>query len=55
MNNTDILKILDKTSAFDLYRLQVAIAREIKDPKRIARIKKKLSLGMNLSYFLPYQ
>src|SRR6056297_1503517 len=53
MEYTKILNALNEASTFDLYRLQIAIAREIDNPQRIIKIKKSLRLGMETSYFCP--
>ena len=51
MNYSDILHALDKASAFDLYRLQMAIDNMIDDPKRIIEIKMALRLGQQIEHY----
>jgi len=51
MDYTHLLNALNKATAFDLYRLHVAIGNELENPKRILNIKQKLRIGMELSYF----
>lgn len=51
MNFTHIIDEMNKASLFDLYRLNVAINKELSNPDRINAIKKKLYLGMRLTYF----
>jgi hypothetical protein len=51
MDYTQVLNELSKSTSFDLNRLRVAISKELENPKRIASIKKKLRIGMELSYF----
>ncbi len=51
MDYTRLLNELNKASAFELYRLHVAIGNELENVKRILSIKQKLRIGMELSYF----
>jgi hypothetical protein len=51
MNYTHLLSELNKATAFDLYRLSVAIGRELDNPQRTLAIKRKLHVGMEVSYF----
>ena len=51
MDYTHLLNELNKATSFDLYRLHVAIGNELENPERILSIKKKLRIGMELSYF----
>ena len=51
MDYTLLINELNKASSFDLYRLFVAIDKELRNPKRINLIKHRLVLGMELSYF----
>lgn len=51
MNYTDLLTELNKASLFDLFRLNVAIDRELENPHRLIAIKKRLNVGMHISYF----
>jgi len=51
MNFDLIVSQLDQATAFDLYRLQAAIARLMEDPQRLDAIKRCLRPGMEVSYF----
>lgn len=51
MDYTHLLSELNKASAFDLYRLHVAIGKELENSKRISSIKQALRIGMELTYF----
>ena len=51
MNYSDIIKALEQASAFDLYRLTVAIDTMIDDPQRILAIKMALRLGQEIEYY----
>jgi hypothetical protein len=51
VNFSEIVKMLDTASTFDLYRLNVAIQRMLDDPKRIAAIKRELRVGQEIEYF----
>lgn len=51
MDYTHLLNELNKANAFDLYRLYVAIGRELDNPQRILAIKRKLHIGMEVTYF----
>jgi hypothetical protein len=42
---------LNDASLFDLYRLRVAIRKELENPKRIEEVKKMISKGDVISYF----
>jgi hypothetical protein len=46
-----VLGELNKASTFDLYRLQAAIGKLLSDPQRLQAIKRRLSAGMQISYF----
>lgn len=48
---TTLVKELEKASAFDLYRLQIAIDNELDKPERINRIKNRVTEGMQVSFF----
>jgi hypothetical protein len=48
---TELLNQLQQASLFDLYRLSVAIDRELENPQQINAVKRKLRLGMELYYF----
>ena len=51
MDYTLLINELNKASAFDLYRLFVAIDKELRNPIRINLIKQQLIIGMELTYF----
>jgi len=51
MNYSEILLALDKASAFDLYRLQMAIDNMIDEPKRMIEIKMALRLGQEIEHY----
>ncbi len=51
MDYTHLLNELNNATTFDLYRLYCAIGNELEKPNRIISIKKKLRIGMELSYF----
>lgn len=51
MDYTHLLTELNEATTFDLYRLHVAIANELENPKRVASIKQRLRNGIDLSYF----
>lgn len=51
MNYTHLLNELNKANTFDLYRLHVAIGNELENNDRILKIKQKLRIGMQVSYF----
>ena len=51
MNFDLMVSQLDQATAFDLYRLQAAVARLMEDPRRLDAIKRCLHPGMEASYF----
>ncbi|CCE25585.1 MULTISPECIES: hypothetical protein [Methylotuvimicrobium] len=51
VNFSEVIKMLDTASPFDLYRLNVAIRRMLDDPKRISAIKRELRIGQEVEYF----
>ena len=51
VNYSEVVKMLDTASTFDLYRLNVAIQRMLDDPKRILGIKRALRVGQEVEYF----
>lgn len=53
MDYTHLVNELNQASAFDLYRLKVAINYELDNPSRLLAIKQKLHVGMELTYFDP--
>lgn len=42
---------LEKASLFDLWRLNIAIAKALEDPKKIAAIRSRLRVGQAVCYF----
>jgi len=51
MDYTPLFNELSKASLFDLYRLPVTTGNELDNPARILAVKKRLRIGMALSYF----
>lgn len=51
MHYSKIIENIKNASAFDLYRLSVAIDFEMNSPKRIALIKSSLIVGSTVHYF----
>ncbi|MBF0620942.1 MAG: hypothetical protein HQL54_03360 [Magnetococcales bacterium] len=51
MNYSQLLQELQKASLFDLYRLQAGIESMLDQPDRINAIKRRLRLGMRITYF----
>jgi hypothetical protein len=51
MNFSAVLDALNNASAFELYRLRVAIMRKLDDPKWIEAIRWKLRVGQEIEYF----
>ena len=51
MNYSMILDELNSASLFELYRLEQAIRRSLKDPVRIRKIKDSLKVGQDIEYF----
>jgi hypothetical protein len=51
MDYSTILEELNKASAFDLYRLRVAIDRQLESPQRLDEIKSCLQPGQKITYF----
>ena len=51
MNYTHLLSEINQATSFDLYRLRVAINKELENPERIVTIKRKVHVGMELTYF----
>lgn len=51
INFTEVVKLLDSASTFDLYRLNAAIQHMLDDPKRISAIKRELRVGQEVEYF----
>ncbi|MBK9440769.1 MAG: hypothetical protein IPN53_05380 [Comamonadaceae bacterium] len=51
MNFSDVINSLNQASAFDLYRMQAAIARVLDDPKWLQAIQARIQVGQEVSYF----
>ncbi len=51
MDYSEIIKVLETTSTFDLYRLQVAIGYLLEEPKRLKAIKRQLKPNQKITYF----
>jgi len=51
MNFSDVIKSLNQASAFDLYRMQAAIARVLDDPKWLQAIQARIQVGQEVRYF----
>ena len=51
MNYSEILKSLQQASSFDLYRLRVAISRQLESPERILAIRNQLHIGQEVEIF----
>jgi len=51
MNFSAILDALNNASAFELFRLRVAINRKLDDPKWIEAIRWRLRVGQEIEYF----
>ncbi|MHB9071752.1 MAG: hypothetical protein ACYC54_15440 [Sedimentisphaerales bacterium] len=52
MDYSKIMHELDKASLFDLYRLQMAIRKELDNPERIEQIRQTIKAGDTISYFV---
>lgn len=53
MNYTDLLGMLNKASAFDLYRMRSIIDHALDQPQWMMAVQARLSPGMVLEYFDP--
>jgi hypothetical protein len=51
MNFAALYDDLEKESLFDLWRLNIAIARAMEDPRKIAAIRFRLRVGQSICYF----
>ena len=51
MDYSTVMSELDNASLFDLYRLNVAIRKELDDPRRIEEVKRMIKEGDIISYF----
>jgi len=48
-----LLENLEKLSLFDLNRIQLALYNMTKDPERLAEVRRKVRVGMLITYFCP--
>ena len=51
MNFSVVLEALNQASAFELYRLRVAIQRKLDDPQWTRAIRSRLHVGQEIDYF----
>jgi hypothetical protein len=51
MNFTDLLDAFEKTSLYDLWRLNAAIGRALEDPRKNESVRSKLRVGQAIRYF----
>ena len=51
MDYSKFMSELDKASLFDLYRLDVAIRKEMEDPRRIEKVRRRIGKGDTVRYF----
>lgn len=51
MNYTEILSMLNKASAFDLYRVRAMIDRALDQPRWVLAVQSRLTIGMTIEYF----
>ena len=51
MNYAELLAVLERASAFELYRLGAAIDAELDSPQRIAEVRRRLRLGQEVRFF----
>ncbi|WP_263081838.1 hypothetical protein [Endozoicomonas sp. Mp262] len=51
MDYAQLLAALEQASAFDLFRLESVIRKELESAERIRTVKKQLTIGQKLSYF----
>jgi hypothetical protein len=51
MNYNAILDALNQASLFELYRLNVAIRNQLKDPARTRKVKQALRVGQTVTWF----
>jgi hypothetical protein len=51
VNYSEIVRVLDRATGFDLYRLYVAIGRMLEDPKRVTEVKRRIHAGDEVEYF----
>ena len=53
MNFSQILDTLNQASAFELFRLQIALRRKLEDPSWIMAVRQRLQVGQTVEYFDP--
>lgn len=53
MNYSEIIRVLDHATGFDLFRIKVAIEKMLDDPDRIIDLKQNLRKGQEIEYFDP--
>jgi len=51
MNFSDVLKTLNGTSAFELYRRRAAIDRVLDEPRWVQAVQSRLQLGQPIEHF----
>jgi hypothetical protein len=51
MDYTFIIDELRSASLFDLFRLRAALNQQLEEPGRVEQVRKRLRLGMPISYF----
>ena len=51
MNFSDVLKVLNQASAFELYRMRAAINRVLDEPRWLQAIQSMLQVGQAIEYF----
>jgi len=51
MDYSKFMSELDKASLFDLHRLDVAIRKEMENPRRIEEVRRRIGKGDTISYF----
>lgn len=51
MNFSQVLEVLNQASAFELFRLQSAIARKLDDPAWTIAVRQRLHVGQTVEYF----
>ena len=52
MDIAQVLNALTQVSLFELYRLNVVIDQQLRDPKRLQAIKNVLRVGQTVEYFV---
>jgi hypothetical protein len=53
MNFSEVLKVLNSASAFDLYRMRAAIDRVLDQPGWMQAVQSRLRVGQTIDYFDP--